>query len=129
MTLTKLYRQFKQLPLWKKIVLIAFFPVVAIIIVMVLVSNDVSNEDIVNASKKKTDKEIKDFENSLKEIEKERKEIEEERKRIQKEIEDAKDNYNSTIDRIDNADDTELSDVATELRGGSKLKPSTRNKT
>jgi len=117
MILENILNKFKTYPWWKKALLFVPF-LLAVIVVALFVTNkdSVSNDKLVSHSKGKTDKEIDDFAKSMKSLKKQRKEIAKKREEIRKELTDAKDDYISVANDIDNADSNNLDVVAQKLR-------------
>jgi len=119
MTLQRIWNDFKQLSWWKKILLFVPFVTVTIFIGLFFAEGNKTNEKILANSKEKTDTEVTTFIKDLDKLKTERASILHERKRIKQELKNVKTKSNNFIRRINNADASELSVLAEEIRTSS----------
>jgi len=119
MTLQRIWNDFKQLSWWKKILLFVPFVTVTIFIGLFFAEGNKTNEKILANSKEKTDTEVTTFMKDLDKLKSERASILRERKRIKQELKNVKNESNTFINRIHNADASELSVLAKEIRANS----------
>lgn len=119
MTITKLWEDFKELPIWKKFFLILPLLIVclAILIFKFIPREPKIQEELVNFSKGKTDSEVKELGETVSQINEEAVKIDLKKQELKDELDTTHEKYSEFSGRIDSAvDSDELVRIAADLR-------------
>lgn len=115
--LTTLWNNFKNLSWWKKVLLSFPFVLIGIILILLASGNVFGPKNVaVDIQKKRHNKQRKDFQIRTKERQNKQNKIDKEIKELDKTIGKYHEDQENIIDRINNADVNELSDIATKIR-------------